>query len=88
MLEQEDSLFICSDKIKLLDNLNEKSRRIQISKRTSFDLEKSLEKNKSSLNQYLIEYSNILNKVGICPYCLSRIDDKAIKHVIDYHIGG
>ncbi|MDY0234486.1 MAG: AAA family ATPase [Gudongella sp.] len=87
-LKEEKTIIICNEKLKLLKKLNENSLKLNKLKNLNSEVKISLNKTKNDLKQTLAEYSNILDKVGICPYCLSEIDDKAIKHVIDYHIGG
>lgn len=87
-LEEEETIVNCNKKIRLLKDLNEKYNKLKLIKSLNSEVEVSLDKTNNNLKHSLQDYSKILNKVGICPYCLSEIDDKAIKHVIDYHIGG
>ncbi len=87
-LKEEETIILCNEKVKSLGHLNEKYKRLKIARDLNSEIKISLVKNNNNLKHYLKEYSIILNKVGICPYCLSEIDDKAIKHIIDYHIGG
>lgn len=87
-LEKEDSLFLCKEKVRLLTRLIEKSNKLQSINKAKIDAILTLDNSNLALNTHLDEYSNMLNEVGICPYCLSEIDEKAIKHVIEHHIGG
>lgn len=87
-LKEEESIAKCSEKFRLLENLNENYNNLKTVRNLSDELKISLDKTNNNLKHFLKEYSIVLSKVGLCPYCLSEIDDNAIKHVIDYHIGG
>ena len=87
-LKEEETIVLCNEKVKLLGHLSEKYKKLKTVRELNSEFKISLDKTNNNLKHFLQEYSIILNKVGICPYCLSEIDDKAIKHVIDYHIGG
>lgn len=86
VVEQDTSRL--NDYYKSLINLETAKKALETSESEKNSLNKSLSFNKNEYDNKLKSYSELLTRLGKCPYCLSDISSATIDHLINNHLGG
>lgn len=75
-------LEILERKLTNLQHTNDKIKKINLEKTKIVN---NVIQNKKDINDFLIDYEELLSKQEICPFCLSSIDDGKIKHIMAHY---